>query len=308
MSRSGTRAKRALKPIGALPTSEALEVIAAAGDPRARKLKARARGLRRDVKFENFLGFGDHDTPAYKYTEHQFGFFATAGDNHPATTDIADAAAMPPDLSLQNQQLLVTLDRLRVCDYPGDGRHVVLVDFSADHSTTAGKQELHFSHKYAVLEGQGAGIRGYPIFGGLRCDAQGVAFQVSTVNVENDDDQKILAFMDSDVLKKGLSLVNTINPAIPVVTSLVSGIVGAFASRHKNIVVQSFYLGLDFTKVQSRARLREGTYVCVQAPEEGWDWSQWRWNRARGTIESVAAPPKPIPYNYLVIGVSRLLE
>jgi hypothetical protein len=302
-----SRTKSALKPIGAMRTSQALELISAAGDPRIKKFQASARKLKTDVKFESFLGLGGDDTPAYKYTEHQFGFLATAGDNPPATTDIADAAAMPPDLTLQNKELMITLDRLRVFDYPGDGRHVVLVDFSADHSTSAGKQELHFSHKYVALEGQGAGVRGYPIFGGLRTDAQGIAFQVSTINVENDDDQKILAFMDSDVLKKGLSLINAINPAIPVVTGLVSGIVTAFASRHKNIVVQSFFLGLDFTNVQSRARLREGTYVCVQAPDEGWDWTQWRWSRARGTIESVSTPPRPIPYNYLVIGVSKLL-
>lgn len=305
-SRAGP-AKLALRPIGALPTSQALELLSDAGDPHIKAYKAGARKQKRDVKFASFLGFGTSGTPAYKYTEHQFGFFTIAGDNPPATTAIADAAAMPPDLTLQNQALMITLDRLRIYDYPGDGRHVVLVDFSADHSTSAGRQELRFSHKYVAHEGQGAGVRGYPIFAGLRADAQGIAFQVSTINVENDDDQKILAFMGSDVLKRGLSLVDAINPAIPVVTSLLSGIVGAFASRHKNIVVQSFFLGLDFSKVQSRARLREGTYVCVQAPEEAWDWSQWRWNRARGTIESVSTPARPIPYNYLVIGVSKLL-
>jgi hypothetical protein len=219
MSISVPRNELALKPIGAMRTSKALELLSAAGDRRVKPMKAGARKLKSDVKFEKFLGFWGGETPVYQFTDHQFGFVAPPGENAPQVLSIAEAANIAPDPTLQNQPLMITLGHLRVFDYPGGGRHTILVDFSAAHSTADNKQKLHFSQKYIALEGQGAGVRGYPIFAGLRSDSQGVEFRVSTVNVENDDDRKILAFMDSDELKQGLTLVNAVNPAIPVVTS-----------------------------------------------------------------------------------------
>jgi len=307
MSNPVRRYEPALRPIGATRTSKALELLSAAGDQRIKPLMVGARKLKSDISFAKFLRLRGEVSLAYQYASHQFGFIPSVGANPPATMAVADAGAMEPDKALQNQELMITLDRLRVYDYPGKGRHVILVDFSAEHSTSTGKQELRFSHKYIANEKDAAGVRGFPIFKGLRSDAQGIAFSVSTVNVENDDDRKILEFMDSDVLQKGLSVINAVNPAIPVISGLVSGIVKTFASRHKNIVVQSFFLGLDFSKVPGRARLCEGDYICVQAPDDDWDWGQWRWNCSRGTIESVNPPHKGIPYNYMLIGVSKLI-
>src|SRR5689334_7311743 len=103
MPRSTQPKKSAPKPIGAMPTSKAVAFLGATGDPRARGLKARARSLKSDVTFEKFLGRGNGTVPVFAHTAHQYGFFTTGGADAPGTTQIADAAAMDPDQTLQNQ-------------------------------------------------------------------------------------------------------------------------------------------------------------------------------------------------------------
>ncbi len=43
-----------------------------------------------------------------------------------------------------------------------------------------------------MQEGQAAGIAGYPVFIGLNVGNQGVAFECSTINVNNEEDLLVL--------------------------------------------------------------------------------------------------------------------
>lgn len=294
--------------IGKQKATQAIEYMAFVGDPHTPAAKRALRKAGRNTTFSRLWPFPAKEAPIYGITEHQYGFFGIDPD-HPKDDSLAirDAGFIKSDDALRNTRVRVTLDRLRVAEYPGKGKHTVLVEFSAVHviPTNGAKEDLRFSQKYQVEEGTGAGVRGYPIFVGLAVSSEGIALTGRTINVENAGDKGILGFLEQPIFKRGLEMINTLNPAVPVVTSMVLGISELLLKRHENIAVQSFDLGLDFSGVPSRAYLREGSYIIVQAPDEGWDWSEWQFTRSTGKLTNKKSK-RPIPYNYLVIGVSKM--
>jgi hypothetical protein len=293
-----------------MKTSVVAERLEAMGEKKtARAMKRHVTAAGRDVKFAAFPWPFADKPPAWKYTAHAFGYIPKGGGTSAGDVEITDAGNIEADASLKNTNIKITLDRLRVFDYPGGGIHTVLFDFYAQHQTaTPGQaQDLHFNQNYRVQEGAGAGITGYPVFVGLKVGNEGVSFKCYTVNVGNDGDKKILGFLDNDVFKKGLELVNTLNPAIPVVSGFATGIIKAFATRNDNVPVQDFYMGLDFSGISTRAQLREGSYIAVQVADAAeWDWSQWVFKPSNGQIVSKASPPASIPLNYVVFSVSKM--
>src|SRR5687767_1423121 len=158
-------------------------------------------------------------------------------------------------------------NRLRVADYPGSGTHRILFDFYARNQVPGFGEDLHFNATYRVREGERASIAGYPIFLGLNVGADGVAFRCHTVNVKNDADEAFLDFLEGDVFKSGLKLATIAQPAIAPLTGLALGLTKSIAQRNRNVSVQDFYLGLDFTGTSMGARLAVGDYIAVQIPE-----------------------------------------
>jgi hypothetical protein len=249
------------------------------------------------------------ETRCWQFTDHAFGYLPLTNPGSASFVDIADAGSIAPDIALKDVNLRIRLDRLRVFEYPGDGVHNILFGFSAAHKIGAGAaetQDLRFNQTYPVLQGSGAGVRGYPIFDGLRVAPAGVAFECTTVNVSNADDNKLSSFLNSDVLNKGMTLLNSFNPIIPVASSLATGILKAFAGRYENITVQHFQLGLDLDAGLTGARLREGSYIAVQVERaEEWDWSKWTFDLSHGAILS-KEQGIAMPLNYVVFRVNRV--
>ena len=287
----------------ALEAAAALQRIGDTATARVIRQAATTQGL--DQSFEDMTL--PRDEP-YRYTAHVFGYIPTSPGPLTGLQSIQNAENIQPDRSLRNAALKITLDRLRVFRYPGRGVHEVLFDFYALHQAAIGQtQDLHFSQTYRVLEGSSAGMTGYPVFLGLRSGSEGIDFRVSTVNVGNEGDKQILGFLDNDVFKSGLKLINSVNPVIPVVTQFAQGITTTFAHRNDNIPVQAFQMGLDFSNIPTRARLREGSYIAVQIPDPArWSWSDWALNPENGTLVSRSNPTVGIPYNYIVFSVSRM--
>jgi hypothetical protein len=252
--------------------------------------------------------FGDKP---WQHTAHAFGYLAPS----PPGSDplpIVHAGNIAADDSLKDSRLTITLNRLRVADYPGRGTHRVLFDFYAqNHIPNHDAEHLHFNATYRIREHERAGIAGYPIFRGLNVGTEGVAFKCFTVNVKNDDDESFLAALDSDVFKAGLKLATTLQPAIAPLSGMAIGLTKSIAARHRNVPVQDFYLGLDFTNIPMGARLAEGAYLAVQIPEtmhSVWDWDEWVYHPGKGQVVSKDDPTKLIPYNYIVFGVTRYNE
>ncbi|HYH65871.1 MAG TPA: hypothetical protein VD866_14325 [Urbifossiella sp.] len=245
----------------------------------------------------------------YTDTTHAFGHIAAGGA---AVLPIRHAGDIQPDATLRNGRIKITLDRLRVAAYPGGGTHRVLFDFAAKNQAQGQEEQLHFNMTCRVQEGQEAGLIGYPIFVGLNVGSQGVDLKGSTVNVANDDDEKFMKFLESDVFRGGLKLATALQPAIAPLTGLATAVTKSIAGRHRNVEVQDFFMGLDFdTAVPTRARLREGSYVVVQIPqadEAVWDWAEWVYKGSLGQVVRADDHKKLVPYNYLVLGVSRFSE
>lgn len=271
-------------PIGRLPQDEALERLEPLGE---------------DVKNSYFAD------PPWKHTSHAYGFMAAGTGTGPVP--ILPVGSIPPNPALKNKRLNITLNRLRVADYPGDGNHLVLFDFSAQNQTSSGAEQVNFNVKVRATEGGTAAVIGLPIFVGLSVGSTGLTVSCRTVNVSNEDDEKLLAFLDTDTFKSGLSLVTTAQPAMAPLSQMVIGLTKAIAGRRRNLLVQEFRMGLDFGGTVSGARLSQGDYVVAQIPadqQDTWDWSQWHFDRVRGQIVSKTDANVGIPYNYLVFGVT----
>lgn len=247
-------------------------------------------------------------TKLWQHTGHAFGHIApAAAADRPLP--IRHAGAIAADASLRGARIKVTLDRLRIAEYPGGGTHHVLFDFYAQNQVGSGDVEhLHFNATFRGRQGESAAVIGHPLFVGLKVGDEGVAFKCFTVNVKNDQDEALLGFLDSDVFRAGLRLAATAQPALAPLASMASGLAKGMAGRHRNVPVQDFYMGLDFSAVATRARLAEGSYLAVQVPEDelpAWDWGQWAYHPASGQVVAASDSSQPLKYNYAVFGVSR---
>jgi hypothetical protein len=248
---------------------------------------------------------------AWQHTAHAFGFVApsTPGDNSPVP--LIHAGAVPVDENLRGAQIKITLDRLRVAEYPGGGMHRILFDFYAQNQVGEGVEHLHFNASLRVQEGESVAAVGYPIFTGLNVGSEGVVFKCFTVNVANDEDEKLLGFLDHDVFKMGLRLATVAQPVLLPFSEMAVGLTRSIASRHRNVAVQDFYLGLDFSSIATRARLASGSYVAVQIPEglaTVWDWGEWVYLPSGGQIVHRDDYRRLVPCNYVVFSISRELN
>ena len=232
----------------------------------------------------------------WEHSTHSYGFLDS--------NKIIDAVNSSADTSLKNKRIKISLDILYVFDYPGNGRHHVLFDFKAKNQLmNDNDQIIHFSQTRTAQEGQFAGILSIPIFIGLTVGNEGVDFACTTINVSNESDEKFLDILESNEVKSGLKLVNSINPVVPIVSSLAEGIAKKVATRNNNKKIQEFVMGLDFSNINSRAKLREGTYIVVQSGLNSFDWTKWEYKN--GVVLSKQDNTKTLPHNYLVFSISK---
>jgi hypothetical protein len=241
----------------------------------------------------------------WSYTTHQFGYIAPRPNGSVENQTIQHPGAIKTDVSLKNSQINIRLDRVHIYKYPGGGTHNVMVTFVARNQVGESQESVTFSQIYRVPEGNSAGIAGHPIFIGLNVGHQGLAFECSTINVKNDEDEAVLQVLESPTFQSGLKLLTTAQPAIAPFTTISLGVVKYLAQRHKNVAVQKLYLGLDFENAAMGIRLAEGNYIAVQVPTEtSIDWDKWIYKPTLGTIVH-KADDSPLEYNYLVFRVSR---
>jgi hypothetical protein len=243
----------------------------------------------------------------WQHTAHAFGYLAPVAPGD-GLVPIRHAGNITADLGLKNARIKITLDRLRVASYPGGGLHRVLFDFYAQNQVAGGAEDLHFNATFRVREGEHAAAVGFPIFVGLNVGTEGVSFRCYTVNIGNQEDEGLLGFLESDVFKSGLRLATTAQPAIAPLAATAVGLTKALASRNRNVPVQDFALGLDFSAIATRARLAEGSYLAVQVPEAehaAWNWDDWAYHPPSGQVVSRADSLSLLPYNYLVFSISR---
>ena len=135
-----------------------------------------------------------------------------------------------------------------------------------------------------------------------------IFLQLATVNVLNEDDEKLLQCLNTDAFRTGLQLLTTAQPALVPFSALAVGLTKTLSNRHRNIPVQAIDFGLDFSNIAPRPRLAEGSYIAVQIPQTDqaqWSWQNWVYDPANGQLTSTSQPGQLIPYNYIVISISR---
>ena len=243
----------------------------------------------------------------YEYGAHSFGYIAAPdGSNQ---LPIVHASAIEPDTSLMNTPLWVGMGGLRVARYPGRGKRTILFDFYGRNHVGDAAEDLHFNTKYDLINNDHAGVLNMPIFVGINAGSDGVSFECTTVNVANHDDEAFLNFLESDEFKAGLQLATTVQPAIGAFSATALGITKNIAKRHRNVAVQKFALGLDFSvQTAAGARLREGTYVAAQVPQSDvhiWSWDKWAWDVPTGQIVPAQGEPERFPLNAVLINIRR---
>jgi hypothetical protein len=241
-------------------------------------------------------------SPPWRHTSHSYGFIPVGASGAGAIRPVGE---IEPDPSLKDARLRITLDGLRVADYPGGGIHRVLFNFFVQNRTATGVEDVNFNATYRVREGESAAVLNFPIFTGVAPRETGLVIRCYTVNVKNDNDELFLDLLESDVLRQGLTLVATAQPALKPLSSLAVGIAKAMATRRRNVPVQDVYLGLDFGGPATGARLAAGSYVAVQMPaafQRSWRWADWIYDAGSGQIRNAAG--ELIPLNYFILGIS----
>jgi hypothetical protein len=290
-----------LSVLGGLPPAQALaklSEIGAGGAP----AKSGSRGPR--ARSKSLWPFQDKP---WQHTAHAFGHLAPAPPGS-GLLPIRHAGNIAPDVSLRSGRIKITLSGLRVADYPGRGTHRILFDFYAENQVPGGTEPIHFNTTYRVREGEQTAVLGYPLFLGLKVGREGVSFKCFTVNVQNEEDETFLDFLESDVFRAGLKLATTAQPALAPFATMSYNLTRGIAARSRNVPVQDFFLGLDFNANPMGARLAEGSYIAVQIPESlrvVWSWDDWVYDPSHGRVVNREDAGQLIPYNYVVFNVSR---
>src|SRR6478752_2434205 len=189
-----------LRPISELGLQEAVDRLEELGEHESAELVRRAlerqqasRGIFGGTAIlTNVLG-----RKAWAHAAHTLGFIHPASPGSESST-ITHAGNIASAAQLRDKRLRLSLYALRVAQYPGRGTHRVLLHFSCQNQRQTDAEQLHFNATYRVADGDHAGVIGQPIFDGVRTGEDGLAFRCVTINVKNDEDERLISFLDGD--------------------------------------------------------------------------------------------------------------
>ena len=164
--------------IGSLPPAEAAAKLREVGEdePRRRCWTRLSQAAPATYGVLSRIGIGGDR--AWLHTAHAVGFLAPAPGPGSGLLPIRHAANIAPDHGLKGGRVKVTLDGLRVADYPGRGMHRILFDFAARNQTDQGAEQLHFNATCRAAEGEQAAVLGRPVFTGLQVGGEGIFLQL----------------------------------------------------------------------------------------------------------------------------------
>ena len=241
----------------------------------------------------------------WRGTEHSFGYF---GPEQKGIVPIRYAGTIEPEKDLIGKKVNILLGGLFTMNYPGAGRHNVLMSFEINHahdSDSTKKQTIQFQQRFLSKEKQGAGGMGNSIFRGLNVPSQGLEFWVKTVNVSNNRDEGALKVLESDAVRLGLDLVNASIPTLSSLTNIGEALLNMVLTKNRNKIVQEFSLGLNFVEGTSPvAKLRRGTYIAAQVKMDEINWDQWVFDSSIGIIRHSEDSDQRLPYNHIIFVVN----
>ncbi len=280
-----------------LQENELLDVLQSTGRMEPRAELSEARADRR----------GWFDKP-WRYGNHQVGFVPNTTTADPVL-EILPGGGQGADAGLENQPLVVKLDRVRVEDYPGVGGHDIVVNVEGTHRQGEGTVPLSFNQAYRVGRQDFAGVAGTTVFRGVNPGRQGLGLKFTTLHVASQGGKAFKTLLDSPAIRAGLTLLNAAQPALAPLTATAQSLLESLLDTEK-AAVQVFELGLDFdTEAPAGYRLALGSYIVAQVPRDGViHWEEWRWDRRVQAVVREGSREEYLPYNTLVFRVSRWVE
>ena len=126
------------------------------------------------------------------------------------------------------------------------------------------------------------------------------------MNVQNDNDELFLDLLESDVLRQGLTLAATAQPALGALSSLAVGMAKTIATRATQCA--GGRTSNSGSTLAARCRRRAAGRRIVRggadaaAFQRAWHWADWIYDAGSGQIRNAAA--ELIPLNYFILGVS----
>jgi len=289
--------------LGALPPDETITKLREVGEDDVANILEAAQETQPSAVFGIKEWLTASEKP-YLHTAHVFGYLAPI-QSISEVLPILPVNSVHPDLTLKNARLTITLGLLRVAKYPGSGMQHILLHFAAQNHVPKMTEQVHFNATYRVQDGEHAPFRGDPIFVGLGVGSTGITFRCRTILVKNERVETFLNFLKSDVVKSGLKLATTAQPAIGPLSAMAYGLAETMANYRRNVSVQDFALGFDFGAGPAGVRLAEGAYLAAQIPDMVWEWDQWVYHPASGLVVQQKDRTQQLPYNYLLFNVSR---
>jgi len=245
-------------------------------------------------------------TRPYKHTGSMVGYIRVgSGDRH----KIVDPSTVSPDQNLIGHKIAIWLTGALVVRYPGRGVHEILLNFGVRGGSDPTSKH-HFSATVSAADGNHMPVSGQMLFTGIEVRHDGVAVEMSTVNVHSEGDKELLRVLQSEVFQKGLDLVASTGPVVGLLSVTLDSLAKYIAGSSENRRVQTGFLGLDVDDTLSDTpKLRAGTYVLAQAPAEvndrPWSWADYVYDRQRHVIVR-EADGRLIEFNYVTLGIQPL--
>ena len=293
-----------------LTTIEAISILTELGDGETVKALSsiieQDPGLKR-IKLSELPESDELSSARWRGTEHTYGFINDS-DEVNDHLNISFASTVTADPDLKGKTINIKLGSLYTMNYPGWGRHNVLMHFKCKHAKKGSNETaiIEFEQKFKSTEGEGGGNLGDFIFLGLCVPNNGLQFEVQTVNISNDGDEEALKVLESDTIKNGFDLVNTSFSALTPFTKMAQGVLGLLLSRNRNKIVQEFTIGFNFSNEGVEiAKLRIGTYVVAQVKKDELNWEDWVFQRSNGLVVKKSDPGIRLPYNHITFNVLR---
>lgn len=244
----------------------------------------------------------------YEATE---AVIAYIDDDH----QLQHASAIRPQGDMINQFIDVTLDRFYVHRYPGSKKHKIQLNFSLEHlvnlapstdDSPLAKQDILYGYIVDAVDGQATPPTGAAIFRRLRIGTE-LRMTVATIHLADRTAEQIGEALESDVMKKGLILLATANPAFPMVSQMIGGATRLFLSSRRNKPVHEIPLGLLVNAATADPKLREGTYVLIQGKSDWVQLEKYYWNERRGRVEH-RTRGEELAFNHMVFSIKKSLD
>lgn len=243
---------------------------------------------------------------AWEHSDHHIGYIPNP-EPGVLVGSIQSANSVVSDPYEELKKINIRLDRAKVFEYPGFGQQKnIQLTFETKNSLTGGGTEnVAFTQAFQVLQGEGAGVIGFPILQNLNIPKSGLELKIVSLNLKTTKQVQALGVIDSEPFKSGLTLLETAQPAIAPFSALTMGVAKMAISSGEGKEVHKFLLGLDFNNGQaSGARLKRGTYVVVQAPPD-FNWKDYEVRFDMNTRVTLKGNTnKDLPFNYFIFRVT----